>query len=118
MIAYVKRVDDVLESTIRSAIPVGVKFETLVVENSLSSLHSIADDILDATRDDPNVVGVSIAPQNNSVIVRTRSGSWASAYSSSTVDVIRGQLSPVGCTTQSRCSLRPFRGGEGLQDQW
>jgi hypothetical protein len=119
VVGFVHSVDGDLLKAILSASPAGTKLESRLVARSYADLQALADQGLKVTVNDPNVVGISIAPQDNAVVVRTVDGAMPSVLSGvEGYEVLEDKLLPVGCTSAYRCNTRPYRGGMEFQERF
>lgn len=118
MVGFVGAVNKDLLTQLEDAAPADVIVKAAVVERSAKELQELADRALEVGAKDSNVTGVSLATQDNSVLVRTLDGSIPAALDQPGYVVEQGWLTPVVCTSTIRCSLRPYRGGMEIQDEF
>lgn len=119
MVPFVASVDDNLLNKIRAAAPVGTAIQPVIVARSAAQLEALSDAAAEATAEDLNVSGVSVAPQDNAVIIHTIDGRLPAAIVG--IDgyvVVQEGLESIGCTSSYRCTTRPYRGGMEIQDQF
>jgi hypothetical protein len=119
VVAFKKDIDEALLEKIRSVVPQGVKVAATVVRRSMNELEAIAESINKATTGDQNVSSISIAPQENAVLVRTIDGKSPAGVAFEGVVVLEGSLEPTAsCVNGPRCTTRPYRGGMGYYSKW
>lgn len=119
MIAFVDSVDEGLLKDINSAAPVGTTIQAVVVARSAAQLDELAAAAQEAAGDDTNINGVSIAPQDNAVVIHSADGSLPAALAGvAGYEVVQETVTPAGCTSAYRCTTRPYRAGMEIQDQY
>jgi hypothetical protein len=118
-IGFVKEIDEDLLAGLSRLVPSDVKIRGVVVDRSMAELEAIAAEILAADRKSQEpLAGVSIAPQLNAVVLLTTDGQVPKHLRGPGVVAEVGAIMPTACTPADRCTLRPFRGGEGIQDKF
>lgn len=118
-VGFKDSIDARLLDQITALVPAGVETQAVIVGRSMNDLEAIADAIDNETSGNQSVSGISIAPQDNTVVVRTIDGTLPASIDPKGVTVVAGSLVPAGsCINVVRCTWRPYRGGMGFYSKW
>jgi hypothetical protein len=119
MVAFVGSVDVGLMSAFGAAAPAGTARQSTIVTRSMSDLEALEDKAATAAETNLDITGVSLAPQENAVLVHTLDGQLPAELAGiAGYKAVLGGNQEIGCRTYFRCSLRPYRGGMEIQDKF